>query len=256
MEERALIGHTGFVGGFLLGALPPCAVFNSRNIEEIKGRSFETVYCAGISAVKWLANKEPEKDRAGIEKLQDCLSDVTARRFVHVSTVDVFKVPEGVDETSIVETEGLQPYGLHRYLFETFLRERFSDVLVLRLPALFGPGLRKNALYDLLHDNGLDRVPRRGVFQWYDLRRLPADLERAQGLSLVHLATEPLPILRIMEAFFPEKKNVGHDEPAARYDMRTIHAARFGGQGPYIESADAVLARMGNWIAQEKSRCP
>ncbi|HBM90558.1 MAG TPA: hypothetical protein DD400_01575 [Rhodospirillaceae bacterium] len=252
-QKNALIGHTGFVGGFLKKAMSFSDFFNSQNIEDIKGQSFDAVICAGISAVKWMANKEPEKDRQAIARLQECLSTVSAKRFIHISTVDVFLNPDGVDENSPVIEEGLHPYGLHRYQFENFVRETFSSATIMRFPALFGSGLRKNALYDLLHDNCLDQISRQGVFQWYDLKRLPSDIEKAQGLSLVHFPTEPLKMSRIIDELFPEKKGVGHDNPAARYNLHTCYAERFGGRGPYLASADEVMEEMRGWIKEERN---
>ena len=50
----ALIGNTGFVGGNLLRQQPFDALFNSKNIDDIAGRSFDLVVCAGVRAEKWL----------------------------------------------------------------------------------------------------------------------------------------------------------------------------------------------------------
>ena len=75
----------------------------------------DMVVCAGAPAKKWLANKEPEADAKRIDSLIDCLRAIQADKFVLVSTVDVFKNPVCVDETSAMETEGLHPYGYNRW---------------------------------------------------------------------------------------------------------------------------------------------
>ena len=41
--------------------------------------------------------------------------------------------------------------------FEDFCVRTFAGCVVVRLPGLFGEGLKKNVLYDLLNDNRLDR---------------------------------------------------------------------------------------------------
>ncbi len=249
-----LIGYTGFVGGVLKAAGDYTYFYNSKNIDAIKGAAFDTLVCSATPATKWLANKEPEQDWQSIQRLMEALVRVTARQFFLISTVDVFQQPVGVDENSLVPTEGLPPYGAHRYAFEQFVRARFPAATILRLPALFGPGLKKNALYDLLHDHEIEKVPRDGVFQWYNVRRLPDDMQRAAGLPLVHLVTEPLPLSRIVDELFPEKSGCGKPGAAARYDLHTVHAARFGGNGAYVADAATVMRELATYVAEEKTR--
>ena len=64
--SQALIGHTGFVGANLLRQGAFDATFNSSSIEAIRGRDFDRVVCAGVTAVKWWANQNPEEDRSRI----------------------------------------------------------------------------------------------------------------------------------------------------------------------------------------------
>lgn len=94
----ALIGHSGFVGTTLLRQRRFDACFRSTDIERIRGQRFDTIVCAGIRATKWQANREPDADRLAIQALQAALDDVQCRRFVLISTVDVFERPLGVDE--------------------------------------------------------------------------------------------------------------------------------------------------------------
>ncbi len=252
-QRDVLIGHTGFVGSNLATTGKYSALYNSRNIDGICGGSFRVVVCAGVSAKKWLANKEPQADRAGILALTEPLKTIKADLFVLISTVDVFAQSFGADEATVPERAGLHPYGLHRLELEDFVRERFTRVVVLRLPALFGPGLRKNVLYDLLHDNMLDVINPDASFQWYPVKRLQADIDRAAaaGLSLVHLATEPLSTRAILDRCFPTKQ-VGAGGKAALYDLHTQHASVFRGSGPYLMRRDAVLTEIGHYVESER----
>ena len=119
--NNALIGHSGFVGGTLLKQRPFESLYRSTNIGEITGKSFDLVVCAGAPAQKWIANREPEADRQKIEGLLAHLRTVRCATFVLISTVDVFKTPVGVTEETIVETDGLHAYGIHRRMLETFV---------------------------------------------------------------------------------------------------------------------------------------
>ena len=249
--RRALIGHTGFVGGTLLAAGGFSHGFNSRDFNDMRGEAFDEVVCAGIPAVKWLANKEPEQDRAAIGALLGVLETVRAGRFVLISTVDVYPDPgQPLDETAVLEGLANHPYGRHRLEAEKFVAARFDNHAIVRLPALFGDGLKKNALYDLIHGNEVERLNPAAVFQWYPTRRLPGDLVRIAraGVRLVNLVTEPVPLSQVIERFFPGAAVGPAREPAPRYDVRTRHAALFGGTPPYLTGRAQVLLAMGDFI--------
>ena len=68
-----------------------------------------------------------------------------------ISTIDVFKKPSGVDENSVIETDGLHAYGYNRYLLECWVRENYPDALIIRLPGLFGKNIKKNFIYDFIN---------------------------------------------------------------------------------------------------------
>lgn len=253
--SRALIGHTGFVGGTLLagGGFSHC--FNSANFRDMAGQHFQEIVCTGISAVKWLANKQPEQDRAAIGALLDVLRQTSARRFVLVSTVDVYPDPaQPLDEDAALDDLPNQPYGLHRLEAERFVAGRFPDHAIVRLPALFGDGLKKNALFDLLHDNMVDRLNPAMVFQWYPTARLAGDLARVaeSGLQRVNLVTEPIALRDIIARFFPGAPAGQERTPAPHYALRTRHAQAFGGTPPYVMTAAAVLREMGGYIARAR----
>mgnify|MGYP002780738210 FL=1 len=241
----ALIGHSGFVGSTLARQRRFDAVFRSTDIDSIAGRHFDTVICAGISATKWLANREPEADLAAIDRLRHALDAVECRRFVLVSTVDVFARPIGVDEND--PPDATEPYGRHRLDVEHWARERFPTTVV-RLPGLVGPGLKKNALYDLAHGHRIEQLDPRAVFQFYPMVNLWADLQVVldAGLDLVHLTAEPLALDEIARTAFGRELSVVESatmSDAPRYDLRSRHANLFGGRNGYVYSArESIMA--------------
>jgi hypothetical protein len=249
--KRALIGHTGFVGSTLKRDESFSHLFNSGNFNEMREQRFDEVVCAGIAAVKWKANKEPELDWQGIQALLDVLAEVDAERFTLISTVDVYPDPsQPLDERFDIPAEAGQPYGRHRLAAERFVQEHFAQTLVVRLPALFGRGLKKNVIFDLLTANQTDKINLAGVFQWYPLSRLSADIARAReaGLSLANLFPEPVPTERIIAELFPGAVVGAAVQPAPYYRLGTAHAEVFGGQGRSIMDADAVLAELSAFV--------
>lgn len=253
---NALIGSSGYVGSTLLRQTGFDHLYRSSNIADIDGRDFDTVVCAAAPAQKWIANREPEADRRNIEKLIAHLDSVQCRQFVLVSTVDVFRTPIGVDEDSPIDEDGLHAYGLHRRLLERFCERRFARCLVVRLPGLVGPGLRKNAVFDLLHGNNLQAIDARGVFQFYPMVNLWSDLQQALAshLPLLHLAGEPVSVADVArEAFGLDFDNQLPNAPA-RYDLRSRHAALWGGQGAYAYSRRETLLAIRAYAQSEPSR--
>lgn len=146
----ALIGDTGFVGGILAGQHEFAARFNSRTIGEAAGCRFETVVCAAAPGSMFEANRFPELDRQRIDGLIDQLSTIGAKRFILISTIAVFAgFAAENEETRAFEEQ--TPYGVNRRRLEAFVEQRFPGALVVRLPALFGSGLKKNFLFDIMN---------------------------------------------------------------------------------------------------------
>ncbi|HMC35752.1 MAG TPA: NAD-dependent epimerase/dehydratase family protein [Myxococcales bacterium] len=250
--KSALIGHTGFVGSNLRQAVQFDVLVNSSNVDELRGRRFGLVVCAGARAEKWKANRDPAADLAGIERLASVLREVRAERFVLVSTVDVFEAPAGLDESAPADAR--HAYGRHRRMLEQLCAERF-DAQVLRLPGLFGPGLKKNALYDLLHENEVEKIHPQSTYQFYDVRALWDDAEKAHGagIHLLHLATEPLAMGDIAARCFGRELRVPAGAPA-RYDVRSRHADLWGGRGGYLRSREEVLRGLERFVREERGQ--
>jgi len=249
--KSALIGHTGFVGSNILDKHSFTHLYHSSNIGEIDGQEFDLVVSTGFTGLKWMANKEPEKDLEGIESLLAHLEKVKAKTFVLISTVDVYGAPRNVDEDTPPDYD-IEPYGRHRLMAEDRVKGLFADLRIVRLPALFGKGLKKNALFDLLNDNQLDQIRRDDVFQYYDLSRLWSDISVCleNDVPLVNLATEPVSIAELIAAFFPAKdaKIPTGTQRKQYYDVHTKHASVFGGTGPYIYDKAESLRRLKLYI--------
>jgi len=148
---NALVGYTGFVGSNLYEAGEFDAVYNSKNIQEAFGTNPDLLIYAGLRAEKYLANNEPKKDLEQIRIAENNILRINPKKLVLISTIDVFKKPSGVDENSVIETDGLHAYGYNRYLLECWVRENYSDALIIRLPGLFGKNIKKNFIYDFIN---------------------------------------------------------------------------------------------------------
>lgn len=149
--EKAIIGYTGFVGSNLDNQMKFNKKYNSKNINEIRNKEFDIVYCAGVSAIKWFANQNPEKDIIGINNLIENLKTIKTKMFVLISTIDIYSDFINIDEDTIPDISKQDTYGKNRFFLENWVKSNFENSLIVRLPALFGKGLKKNFIYDLLN---------------------------------------------------------------------------------------------------------
>lgn len=240
---RALIGFSGFVGSTLLKQAAFEGLYRSTNIGEIEGKSFGTVVCAGAPAQKWISNRKPEADRENIEGLIAHLKSVHCKTFILISTVDVFKSAIEVDEDTPVDETGLHAYGLHRRLLEKFVESHFPNHLIVRLPGLVGPGLRKNVIFDFLNNNNLHAIDSRDFFQFYPMVNLWYDVQIAltAGLRLVHLAAAPVSVAEVSQLGFAKPFDQELTGAPATYDMQTRHSKVFGAEGAYQYSVRETI---------------
>ncbi|EGQ8204305.1 NAD(P)-dependent oxidoreductase [Vibrio cholerae] len=252
--STALIGYSGFVGQTLLRQRKFEYLYRSSNIDEIQGREFELVVCAGTSAKKWLANLEPKKDRENVNHLVENLRSIRCKKFILISTVDVFKNPVGVNENSVVDETDLHPYGLNRRYLENFVQEKFPSSLIVRLPGLIGPGLKKNIIYDFLNDNNLEKIDSRSIFQFYPVVNLWYDIEIAikANIRLLHLTAEPITVSDVAEYGFGKCFNQKSSDYITRYDMRTLYSSYYGTQSEYQSSVRDTLQAIRVYAQSEK----
>ncbi len=252
-----LVGYSGLVGSHLAARAEEANRFNSKSIETIRGRRFDVLFLAGLPAAKWIANRDPDADLRNTMALFSHLEHVEARKVLLVSTVDVYPLPRGVDETTRIDDTLCHPYGKHRLLFERLVAARFPTQ-ILRLPALFGDGLKKNVVFDFLHRHQVDLIDSRGSFQFYDLARLSRDVDRllASSVRLLNVTSEPVSVSDVGEVCLGEPfvNDRGGSPPS--YDVRSVHAELFGGMDGYLYDRETVLADLRRFVASFGRRGP
>lgn len=249
---KALIGGSGFVGGNLRKQQNFEYEFNSQNISEIAGLDLDMAVCAAPAAVKWKANQFPEEDWQMVSKLIHVLKNIKTKLFIHISTVDVYASPIDLNEDFDIKTtlEELHPYGKHRFLLEQSIQETFPRTIIVRLPALFGPGLKKNFIYDLMNNQALDYTHKDSRFQFYYLNNLWSDISVAieNDLSVVNFNSEPVSAEEIAKKCFQtDFSNITERSPAS-YDIKTKYDIVYGGQGGYMYSRPAVFDQIVDFL--------
>ncbi len=148
--KNALIGATGFVGS-ILAKHGFSDHYTSGNIDEIAGQDYGTVVCAAAPGSMFEANNFPDRDKAQIDDLIRHLTSFKTEQFVLISSIAVLADFAGQDDESSTRFQQDKAYGRNRRALEVACANHFKKCLIIRLPALFGPGLKKNFIFDILN---------------------------------------------------------------------------------------------------------
>lgn len=249
--KRALIGYTGFVGATLLAAGGFTHGFNRSDAHEARGIRFGEVVVAAMPCLAVAAGVDEAADAAAVAALAAVLESLTAERCVLLSTAEVFGNAGPFDEEATPEPA--TPAAARRRGLETLVAARFARSSIVRLPGLFGEGLKANALADLLagQARAIDPAARR---QWYPVRRLAVDLGRiaGAGLPVAHLAPEPVSFAEVLARHFRTLTPGPEGTAAPAPELQTRHATLFGGDSPYLMGAPQVLVAMGDFLARAR----
>lgn len=223
MINKCIVGYSGFVGGNLLLDNEFDKLYNSKNFKDAKNTEINIMYFCGIPAIKWYANNNPEKDDETITNIINILNTIKINKFILISTIDVYENINGdFDENYICNYSINHTYGKNRYLFEKYISEKFNDYHIIRLPALFGYGLKKNILYDLLNNNNINKISINTKFQWYNLDWLNNDINYIinNNIKICNLFTEPLETINIIK-LFDYNLNLFEQNSYLTYDLKT-----------------------------------
>ena len=218
MYRDLLVGSTGFVGGNLRAKHTFAAVCHSSDIAAQYSTQPDLCVYAGVPAAMFLANADPEADMEVMRTARENLRKIAPKSLVLISSIAVFADSRGRCEDDAPDTDGLPAYGRNRLQLEQWVREDFNDALIVRLPALYGAGLKKNFLFDLHTITPAMLKPEK--FN-----------ELAEKFPLVktgvHRFPQPLPVLQ------PGPPVAGHrGRPRRRADdAAPLHTAHLGRRG-------------------------
>jgi nucleoside-diphosphate-sugar epimerase len=202
--RNALVGYTGFIGKNLMSQIKFDCFYNSKNINDIRNQEFDMVISSANSSLKWLANKNHIEDRDNILSFIENIKCIKTKKFILLSTIDVYETAIGVNEDNKPDCTEKKPYGLNRLILEQFVQDFFEDYLIIRLPIVYGDGLKKNIIFDILNNNQIDKINGNSKIQIYNVHNLKSDINRfiEKNIKVVNLATEPLLVSDLFKDVF------------------------------------------------------
>lgn len=258
---NAIVGYTGFVGLNLQQFYKLDYFYNSKNFEEARNKEFDTIFFCGIPAVKWYANKYPDEDYNIIKKIKLILNTIQAKKFILISTIDVYDIVDiQLDEDYEIKYTNNHVYGKNRFLFEEFIKNRYENYNIIRLPALFGKGLKKNIIYDLINNNNINDIPINSSFQWYYLDWLKKDIEIVlkNDIKICNFFTEPIHTKEILKIFkdsysidYP-LENFGEEKIMRKYNTCTKYNHHFHKDKKYVREEVEIIESIREYLHFEK----
>ena len=176
---NSIIGYNGFIGNILARNQNHFLGYNSSNIKHISEVEHNTIYCSGVQSRKWWANENPDEDWLGIELLINSLKNVNCEKFILISTIGIYENDS---------------YGVNRKKLEDILLNMFGNKLkIYRLPAVFGNGLKKNLLFDMITNSLRNPINIRDQYQWYNVNNIMKDInENLHNDNIIELFNEPI----------------------------------------------------------------
>jgi len=223
-KKIALIGHTGFIGSNLKELYKPQFNYNSKNIDKIKNKKFDLTLCAGTSSKRWIANKSPKKDLQNIKKLTRELNNLKTKIFILISSIEIYGTNNNKNENDKVNLSDNSEYGKNRLYLERFIKKKFKEHLIIRLPIVYGKNFSKNAIFDLLNDNEIKNLNGKDFIQIYHVKNLKKDIDVSikKKIKELNMSTEPISLKYIAKKVF--NKDVNNNGKKRSMKMKSIYS--------------------------------
>jgi len=222
---KVLFGSTGLVGQALQEQTSFDRLYSSKNFRDIAflGDCIDHLVLCCLPATKWKVNQNSLADLQNIFSIVDVLADLRPRHITLISTIDIYGPSDWPKSESYQAPLIIPSYGSNRLLFERLIRaqSRQSLMQIIRLPALFHRLIKKNILFDLIHDHETEKINANSCYQWYPLEHLWLDIAQCPSNGTVNLFPAPIETSLIMEQFFPTvPKTMGE---RIEYNHRTMY---------------------------------
>jgi nucleoside-diphosphate-sugar epimerase len=155
-----ILGGEGYVGSayprlFQTLGLPH-QVITRANYESFVGRSCDVFINANGNSKKFLSDRDPKWDfDASVRSVVASLEDFKTSAYIMLSSGDVYPEqtsPEVSREEMTIDATRQSRYGLHKHVAEHMVRSLRPNHIVMRMGGFVGPGMKKNAIFDILSD--------------------------------------------------------------------------------------------------------
>jgi nucleoside-diphosphate-sugar epimerase len=162
-----LVGGNGFVGSAYarlfnqLGLL--YEVVTRTNAATFRYSQCDVLINANGNSKKFLADREPLAEfDASVRSVAETVEWFKPSLYVHLSTGDVYpdqSSPLVTQEDQSIDVTRISRYGLHKYVAEQIVQGTQERWLIFRMGGFVGPGLKKNAIFDMMRGDPVWLAP-------------------------------------------------------------------------------------------------
>jgi nucleoside-diphosphate-sugar epimerase len=232
-----LIGGRGLVGSAFARLFDAQGrayeILDRESYPRYIGQHCSLLINANGNSRKPLAREKPMEDfDASVRTVRSSLVDIRFERYIHLSSCDVYPdctSPETTREDSPLPVTAQSPYGFHKYLAEQCVRHAAPDWLIFRFGGFVGPGLKKNAIFDILQGGPLWLDPQSELqfLSTDDAARLVMSLaDSSVSREIFNLCGNGLVKLADVVSRSGKKVTVQPGSPVVRYDVSIEKVSR------------------------------
>jgi nucleoside-diphosphate-sugar epimerase len=196
------------------------------NYQQFVGGRCDILINANGNSKKYLAREDPLEEFAqSVRSARASLVDFRADLYVHLSTCDVYpdcSTPETTRESIHLDVARQSAYGFHKYLAEQCVQHAAPRWLIARLGGMVGPGMKKNPVFDILHEQALwlDPESQLQFLHTDSVARIIFDLiENGTAREIINICGDGLISLQDIADMAGKAVRVQPESPKVRYNV-------------------------------------
>ncbi len=202
------------------------SIIDRLNYKDHMGGRCDLFVNANGNSRKPLAKSDPLADfDASVRSVRASLVDFRHETYIHLSSCDVYpdcSAPQVTMEDQPLDPALQSPYGCHKFLAEQCVRHAANDWIIFRLGGFVGPGLKKNAIFDILNGGPLWLQPESALqfLHTEDAARIMLDLaDRGISREVLNLCGDGLVRLSEVMEWVDNDIPVKPQSPLVRYEV-------------------------------------
>ena len=222
-----VLGGRGLLGSAFLRVCErrglECAAITRENYADFAGKRCAVFVNANGNSSKLLSRSEPVRDfDASVRSVRASVADFQFDRYIHLSSCDVYpdcSSPRTTEESLALDPSRQSPYGFHKHLAELCVRHGARHWNIFRLGGFVGPGLKKNAIFDILHGGPLWLHPDSALQFLHTDRAAEIMLDVDAPNEILNLCGRGVIQLSEVVAMAGQPVTVQPDSPTVRYEV-------------------------------------